>query len=227
VTSARDYNAAQLHAGRLTIDHITVLVRFWQEHYFDSPRQGPPPPELNADGMAGPKTIATLDAALQPAPFLACPLPVLADGRRAVITSGFRPKDRPDHNGCDWFYQWVPADVPNFTGDHGAEGRNADGTPRWVVPVGVIAVAAAAGVVTFAGRTVTGGTVWVDHGNGLRTGYFHLIVADVHEGQRVATGDRIGPVGDNPRDTDGRHLHFELSPVGSYSPMDPEPYLIS
>jgi murein DD-endopeptidase MepM/ murein hydrolase activator NlpD len=226
VTSARDYNAAQLHAGRLTIDHITVLVRFWQEHYFDSPRQGPPPPELNADGMAGPKTIATLDAALQPAPFLACPLPVLADGRRAVITSGFRPPDRPNHAGVDFFYPWKSGDLPSTSGDHGAEGRNKDGTPRWVVPTGTLARAAAGGRVTFAAMTPTGHAVWIDHGNGWQSGCFHLADLRVTVGQVVDVGRPLGMVGDNPRDTDGRHLHFELSPVGSYSPIDPEPYLL-
>lgn len=43
------YNAAQLAAGALTPEHITELVRFWQLHH-----------DLEADGMAGPQTLASL-----------------------------------------------------------------------------------------------------------------------------------------------------------------------
>jgi hypothetical protein len=45
----RDYNAAQLAAGALTTDHVTELVRHWQAGH-----------GLTADGMAGPRTIASL-----------------------------------------------------------------------------------------------------------------------------------------------------------------------
>jgi hypothetical protein len=108
--SAADYNAAQLAAGKLTATHVTVLVRAWQAAH----------PELKLDGAAGPATIASIEAVLRPAPFLSSPLPVLADGRTAVVTSSFRPPDRPDHNGVDLFYPWNPGDVPDFVGDHGA-----------------------------------------------------------------------------------------------------------
>lgn len=50
-----DYNAAQLAAGRLTPAHVAELARHWQATH-----------GLAADGMAGPATIASLDAALQP-----------------------------------------------------------------------------------------------------------------------------------------------------------------
>lgn len=213
--SARDYNAAQLQSGHLTLDHITALVRAWQAQH-----------GLAADGMAGPATIASIEAAQRPSPFLSCPLPVLADGRRAVITSGFRPADRPDHNGCDWFYPWHTGDQPSTVGDHGAEGRNADGSPRWVVPTGVRALSAADGVVSHAAPSPTGHVVWIDHGNGLRSGYFHLLDSGRAVGERIAAGATVGLVGDNPIDKDGRHLHFELSPVGVYAPMDPEPYML-
>lgn len=48
-----DYNAAQLAAGRLTPEHLAELVRAWQA------ARG-----LIVDGLAGPRTIASLDAAL-------------------------------------------------------------------------------------------------------------------------------------------------------------------
>lgn len=216
MTSARDYNVDQLHAGHLTPEHVTELVRAWQAAH----------PPLEVDGMAGPATIASITATFRPAAFLHCPLPALADGRRAVITSGFRPPDRPGHYGCDFFYPWKTGDLPAAAGDHGAEGRNADGTPRWVVPTGTYAQSAARGRVTFAAMTPTGGAVWIDHGNGIRSGCFHLSSLVVTVGQVVEVGQPLGIVGDNPLDSDGSHCHFEVSPTDSYSPMDPELYLI-
>lgn len=213
--NAVEYNAAQLAAGDLTPGHITELVRFWQA------RHG-----LTADGMAGPVTIASIVPAL-PGRFLAGPLPTLADGRRATITSSFRPADRPNHDGCDWFYEWRTGDQPAFVGDHGAAGYTKDRLPKWVVPTGTLAIAAAAGVVQLADNSPTGYRVWLDHRNGLRTGYFHLLDMRVKVGDAVTAGHALGLVGDNPADNDGRHLHFEVSPVDHYSPIDPEPFLMA
>lgn len=214
MTTPAEYNAAEVSAGRLTFDHITELVRFWQT------RNG-----LTVDGMAGPLTVASLTPVLER--WLALPLPVLPDGRKPVITSGFREPDRPTHDGVDWFYTWKAGDQPAFIGDHGAAGSQPDGSPRWVVPIGVLAQASAGGVVQIASDSSTGHRVWVDHGNGWRTGYFHLLDVRVKTGDRVAIGASLGLVGDNPCDDDGRHLHFELSPVDRYEPIDPAPHLIA
>lgn len=215
MTSAPDYNASQISAGELTISHITELVRFWQLQH-----------DLEADGKAGPMTLASLQPLLTTQPFLRCPLPRLADGRVAQVTSSFRPADRPNHAGQDWFFRWRAGDRPDFVGDKGCAGRNADGTPKWVIPYETLAIAAAPGRVTLAGSSPTGYRVWINHGNGLRTGYFHLLSVRVSVGQHVDAGTALGLVGDNPSDHDGRHLHFELSPVDRYEPMDPEPYLV-
>jgi len=215
-----EYNARQLTLGVMTVDHVTELVRFWQSSH-----------GLTADAMAGPLTLASIATAgattAKPAPFLASPLPILPDGRKATITSSFRPPDRPNHDGCDWFYEWRPGDKPDLVGDRGAAGRQADGSPRWVVPYGVLAQAAAAGTVQIAGNSETGHRVWIDHGNGLRTGYFHLLDLRVEVGDKIEAGEPIGLVGDNPKDFDGRHLHFEVSPVDHYQPIDPEPLLLA
>jgi len=128
MTSAADYNAKQITTGQLTVDHITALVKHWQESTAG----------LVVDGKAGPKTIASIEEAMRPAtaPFLASPLPKLPGGRVAEVTSEFRPTDRPDHDGIDMFYRWMPGDKPDFVGDGGCAGRLSDGSPKWVVPYG-------------------------------------------------------------------------------------------
>ncbi len=222
--AAGAFNAAQMERGALTVDHVTELVRFWQDRH----------PGLTLDGKAGPLTIASIaeaipaDVPAAPASgrFLHRPLPALADGRTPVITSSFRPADRPNHSGCDLFYRWMPGDQPDFVGDKGCAGKASDGRPKWVVPYQVCAIAAANGVVTIAGPSPTGYRCWIDHGNGWRTGYFHLLDMRVGVGLEVEAGHELGLVGDNPIDHDGRHLHFELSSVSSYKPVDPEPYLL-
>lgn len=216
--AAAEYNTRQLDGGRLA-EHVVELVRFWQEQHAG----------LEVDGKIGPKTIAAIAASVAPASpvrFLRSPLPQLADGRSAVVTSAFRPPERPKHLGIDLFYRWRPGDEPSFVGDKGCAGRTADGAPKWCVPYDTPAVAAAAGVVQHAGPSPSGFRCWIDHLNGWRTGYFHLIDMRVAVGQRVEAGDELGLVGDNPVDHDGRHLHFELSPTSAYAPVDPAPYML-
>lgn len=216
--NARDYNAAQLDAGRLTWAHITELIDHWQ-----STHRG-----LDVDGMAGPMTIASIDRAIvltvpdKPALFLRPPLPVLADGRRPQVTNGFNP---PAHIGLDWFYAWQPSD--GRVADHGYEGSKPDGSPAWLVPIGTRALAMAAGLVTFAEDTPTGHAVWIDHGNGWRSGTFHLADLLVAVGDHVLVGGTLGAVGYNPQAPNGRHPHVELSPIDRYAPVDPTPFLLA
>ena len=55
----------------------------------------------------------------------------------------------------------------------------------------------------------SGNGVFVDHGLGVFTGYFHLSRILVEEGQLVEAGDLIGQVGSTGRVT-GPHLHWSL-----------------
>ena len=54
-----------------------------------------------------------------------------------------------------------------------------------------------------------GNSVFVDHGDGLISMYFHLSRIEVEEGQSVSRGQVVGKVGSTGRAT-GPHLHFGL-----------------
>jgi murein DD-endopeptidase MepM/ murein hydrolase activator NlpD len=54
---------------------------------------------------------------------------------------------------------------------------------------------------------LAGRVVYIDHGQGLVTAYFHLSRADVAVGDTVTAGQRIGAVGQSGRVT-GPHLHW-------------------
>lgn len=187
--SADTYNKREINAGRLLYRHITLLVRFYQEHN-----------GLTVDGEAGPLTRAALDGETShgqrppvPAPVPSEPVPspeptpaddrparvwplpdlVIArdDGtaspREPRITSGFGPrprKERPNahHDGADLFYAWLDGDPMVPVGD-GEAARGTDGRPRWWIPAGTPAIASAAGVVEVAREGKTGFRVWVRH----------------------------------------------------------------
>ena len=72
-------------------------------------------------------------------------------------------------------------------------------------------VAAAAGVVTFAGWKNNGGgyQVWISHGSNLYTTYNHMSAVLVHAGQSVGRGQQVGRIGMTGNAT-GPHLHFEV-----------------
>jgi murein DD-endopeptidase MepM/ murein hydrolase activator NlpD len=74
--------------------------------------------------------------------------------------------------------------------------------------VGAPVVAAARGVVALvADFYLAGRAVYLDHGAGLVTAYFHLSRVDVAQGDTVSAGGRIGAVGRSGRVT-GPHLHW-------------------
>ena len=74
--------------------------------------------------------------------------------------------------------------------------------------VGAPVRAAGRAVVALVARFyLAGNAVYLDHGAGLVTGYFHLSRVDVAAGDTVAAGQLIGAVGRSGRVT-GPHLHW-------------------
>lgn len=86
---------------------------------------------------------------------------------------------------------------------------------------GTQVLAAADGVVVFvAEHYFTGRSVYLDHGNGVVTMYFHLSQQLVGTGQTIKRGEPVGLSGVSGRST-GPHLHFGLAVQGFL--VDPEP----
>ncbi len=81
----------------------------------------------------------------------------------------------------------------------GIDQRGAEGTPILAVAAGVVKI-----VQPF---NVLGGTVAIDHGQGLETMYLHMSKLNVELGARVNKGDVIGYVGATGR-ANGPHLHW-------------------
>jgi murein DD-endopeptidase MepM/ murein hydrolase activator NlpD len=74
--------------------------------------------------------------------------------------------------------------------------------------VGAPVGAAGRGIVALvADFYLAGRAVYIDHGGGLVTAYFHLSRVEVAQGDTVSVGQRIGAVGQSGRVT-GPHLHW-------------------
>jgi murein DD-endopeptidase MepM/ murein hydrolase activator NlpD len=95
----------------------------------------------------------------------------------------------------------------------------------FITDAGTPVVAAAGGVVQFAGfHPQYGVMIDIDHGNELVTRYAHLSRALVKEGDIVQRGRRIADSGNTGRST-GPHLHFEVRFRGA--PQNPAKFLMA
>ncbi len=98
------------------------------------------------------------------------------------------------------------------TGDFhgGIDQRSPQGAPIRAITAGTIVVAQQ--------FNLRGGTVGIDHGQGLESVYMHMSKVIAVEGQRVKAGDVIGQIGSTGRST-GPHLHWSLYAFGE--PVNP------
>ncbi len=104
--------------------------------------------------------------------------------------------------------------LPKGEGNFGAC-RTLNGQPRdrhtgqdYPVSVGTSVLSCGNGrVVLAANQFYSGNAVYIDHGNGLVTEYFHLKGFTVKPNQTVTKGQKIGVAGETGRVT-GPHLHF-------------------
>ena len=88
--------------------------------------------------------------------------------------------------------------------------RNAHGGADFLSPAGTPIHAPNAGRVVIARDLYfSGGTVIIDHGQGLFSMLAHMSAIDVHEGDRIQAGDVVGKVGATGRVT-GAHLHWAV-----------------
>jgi murein DD-endopeptidase MepM/ murein hydrolase activator NlpD len=142
-----------------------------------------------------PEVVATLPRPTGERPGrLAWPLRGPDNGRAGVIYSKFGAREGQPHDGIDLS-----------------------------APEGTTIVAAAAGVVIFAGeRSGYGSIVILRHAGQLLTLYAHASTLLVKEGDQVAEGTPVARVGRSGRTT-GPHLHFEVRE--GIKPRDPLPYL--
>lgn len=120
---------------------------------------------------------------------------------------------RFDTPRADFAGPWRWPVAAQVTGIYGSN-RILNGVPKQphfgidlAAPEGAPVLAAAGGVVRMAHRDLyfTGGTIILDHGQGVTTTYLHLSRLDVTPGQEVARGEVIGRVGKTGRAT-GPHL---------------------
>jgi len=88
--------------------------------------------------------------------------------------------------------------------------RNAHGGADFLSPAGTPIEAPNGGRIAVARLLYfSGNTVVIDHGLGLFSMLAHLSTIDVHEGDRVTTGQQVGRVGATGRVT-GPHLHWAV-----------------
>jgi murein DD-endopeptidase MepM/ murein hydrolase activator NlpD len=181
---------ADTAAGRAA-QHIKVAVKeraFAEQRLtVDQEYVEPPAKALERNRREQAEVRKVLDE-FEPGLFLECPLERPVDGEVGSefgLRRFFNGQPRSPHSGVDL--------------------RAAEGEPVRALAAGRVALAAEH---YFSGRSV-----FLDHGQGVVSMYFHLSEIDVAPGQFVAKGQVIGKVGATGRVT-GPHLHFGLSVLG-------------
>jgi hypothetical protein len=150
-------------------------------------------------------------------------------GRSPAISDGFdspRP-GLPRHGGVDIMFERRPSDAYPI--------GSPNGSKAFVMPDGLVAVAASDGVVWSALSATTGFCVVIDHTPiKAATFYAHLEkllvqpTSRAQTGEHVRAGQPIGIIGASPTDAEHlKHLHFELWLGGPSDRIDPAPVMRS
>jgi murein DD-endopeptidase MepM/ murein hydrolase activator NlpD len=100
----------------------------------------------------------------------------------------------------------------------GIDFRAAAGTPELAVRAGTVEHAGRGPASSWAGNYVV-----LRFADGWAALYAHQSRTDVHDGQTVKAGDRVGLAGQTGR-AFGAHLHFETYPPSAPKPIGPNPY---
>lgn len=135
--------------------------------------------------------------------------------KEGALVRKARDRDTPE----TWFAEgfiW-PAHGP-ISGVYGSQ-RILNGQPRQphygvdiAAPEGSTVIAPASGIVSLAYPDMyfSGGTLLLDHGHGVQSGFLHMKSILVKEGQFVKKGEPIGTVGATGRAT-GPHLDWRIN----------------
>jgi hypothetical protein len=145
------------------------------------------------------------------------------NGRTPVISDGFdspRP-GYPRHGGVDIMFARQSSD--SF------KAGTPNASKMFVMPDGLVAVAACDGSVHSASWTPHGYAVVIEHApTKLATFYTHLEKLSVKAGDHVHAGEAIGIIGASPLDAAHlKHLHFEVWLGGAKDAIDPAPLMRS
>jgi len=117
----------------------------------------------------------------------------------ARFTLPLAPPAKPLPEGLDFGSKRIFNDTPAGQPHMGADYTIVQGTPVRSVADGTVVLAE--------NEFFAGNGVYIDHGDGLVSMYFHLSKIKVKAGQKVAKGQEIGLVGSTGRST-GAHLFF-------------------
>jgi murein DD-endopeptidase MepM/ murein hydrolase activator NlpD len=122
-------------------------------------------------------------------------------------------------------HRWVlPLSNFRFTSDFGARWGKLHAGDDLAAPIGSRIGALSSGTVVFAGQqSGYGNKVEIRHWDGTVSWYGHMSQIEVHVGQKVTPGQKVGEVGNTGHST-GPHLHLEIHPDGA-GPVDPQPWL--
>ena len=160
-------------------------------------------------------------------PATVTPPPEVLERTRREAALVAQARTRRD-NRTDWGKGFTWPAQGRLSGFYGSQ-RVLNGEPRRppygvdvAAPTGTPVLAPAPGIVTLAEPDLyfSGGTLILDHGQGLSSTFLHLSAVSVAVGETVETGDKIGEIGATGRAT-GPHLDWRMNWYNKR--VDPQP----